>query len=212
MSQINNTMKNDILSISYFLKKNNWDSTNKVSFQRILYFSSVLSSIFLKDYPWVYDFSNTIFGPYNNEIADNISELHVKGYLNLVERNIYSNRTEESFSISNNGEKQCENFLFRLDSNIDKMKWFEIIVKALSLYGESFLSKLVKEDPNVMNMRLTNSSGKIISDCTSNNISREFFLYLKDEGLERVDLQEDDDVSVLLMFFDVLYQKYRGGV
>ncbi|TPE00967.1 hypothetical protein FJO98_13370 [Enterococcus sp. PF-2] len=212
MSHISNTMKNDILSISYFLEKNNWESTNKVSFQRILYFSSVLSSVFLKDYPWVYDFSNTMFGPYNNEIADSISELHVKGYLNLVERNIYSNRTEESFSISDNGEKQCENIIFRLDSNKDKTKWFEIIVKTLSLYGESFLSKLVKEDPNVMNMKLTNSSGKIISDSTSNNVSREFFLYLKEQGLERVDLQEDDDVGVLLMFFDVLYQKYRGGI
>lgn len=176
MNNTKNKIKDDILIISYYFSQNEWKSANKVSYQRVLYFSAVLAPIFIKNSKWKYDFSNTLFGPYNNEVSHSLQELYIKGDLELVRRNIYQNRVEESFKISEQGIKKCEMYIFTLEMNKTKKEWFKIIVKALSLYGEAFLSKLVKVDPNVLNMNNINSTGKIVSDDSTENISKEFFI------------------------------------
>ncbi|MBT2653224.1 hypothetical protein [Oceanobacillus sp. ISL-73] len=204
------TLKNDIITVSYFLKKNSWESANKTSYHRILYFSAVLSPVFLPNEEWVYDFSNTFFGPYNKDISELITELSNKGLLEVTERNIYSNRVEERFAISKIGSKVCENYIFKLDNNASKVDWFEVMVKTLSVYGENFLSKLIKNDPNVVELNMINSSRKITIDNSTDNISKEFFNFLKQKGMERLNLDTKQDKEFLLLFFDVLYRKYKG--
>ncbi|MBG9787022.1 hypothetical protein [Brevibacillus laterosporus] len=203
-------LKNDIITVSYFFKKNSWESANKTSYHRVLYFAAVLSPVFLPEEEWVYDFSNTFFGPYNKDISEMVTELSNKGLLEVMERNIYSNRVEERFVISSLGIKICENIIFKLDNNSSKVQWFEIIVKTLSIYGESFLSKLIKNDPNVVDLNMINSYKKITIDNSADNISKEFFNFLKKKGIERLNLDTKQDKEFLLLFFDVLYRKYKG--
>lgn len=209
-SNSNNILKNDILIISYYLDKNSWESASKTSFQRVLYFAATLSPIFIPDEKWTYDFSNTLFGPYNNEISKIIQEINIKGFLNLDRRNIYKNRIEERYNISKSGVKICEEILFKLVNIKSKCEWFDIITKTLSIYGEDFLSKLIKKDPNVMNLTMLNSYKKITIDNSEDNISKEFFNFIKQKGTERLNLEKKNDKDVLLLFFDILYRKYKG--
>lgn len=210
MNGIRNEIKDDILIISYFFHVNGWESANKISYQRVLYFAMVLSSLFVKGKTWSYDFSNTFFGPYNNEIVDALEDLCVKNILELVNRKIYSNRIEESYTITNLGKEHCEKTLFKLRKNEEKKEWFGLVVKTLSLYGEPFFSKLVKADPNVISMTESNDFGKIIADDSANNISKNFFIYLKEKG--RMEFSIENDLDILLMYFDVLYRKYREEI
>jgi uncharacterized protein YwgA len=210
MANENTILKNDIITVSYFLNKNSWPSINKTTYHRILYFAAVLSPIFLPDEEWVYDFSNTFFGPYNKDISEMVTELSNKGLLEVVERKILQNRVEERFVISSSGIKACENVIFKLNINASKVEWFEIIVKTLSIYGESFLSKLIKQDPNVVDLNMINSSRKITIDNSTENISKEFFNFLKAKGVKKLNLDSRHDKEFLLLFFDVLYRKYKG--
>lgn len=204
------TLKNDIITVSYFFNENSWNSASKTSYQRVLYFAAVLSPVFLPDEKWSYDFSNTFFGPYNKEISPLIQEVSNKGLLKVVDRRIYQNRVEENFTISELGINFCEDILFKLNNNISKVQWIDVIVKTLSIYGENFLSKLIKNDPNVVNLNMINSYKKITIDDSSENISKEFFNFIKDKGKDRLKLENQDDKDFLLLFFDILYRKYKG--
>jgi hypothetical protein len=210
MERNENVLRNDILLAAYFIDKNNWVSASKTSFQRILYFSAVLSPIFMPKEKWVYDFSNTIFGPYNNEIQKKIQELLAKELLVLDERKFFSNRIEERYKISQKGNLMCENILFKINRLSSKIEWFDIIVKTLSIYGEEFLSKLIKTDPNVVNQTMQNTYKRITIDDSEGNISKEFFNYIKEKGKQNINIGTKEDKDFLLLFFDILYRKYKG--
>ncbi|MGP3610637.1 hypothetical protein [Anoxybacteroides rupiense] len=210
MGKRENVLRNDILLVAYFINKNNWSSASKTSFQRILYFAAVLSPIFIPKEEWVYDFSNTIFGPYNNEISKKIQELLAKELLEVEERKYFSNRIEERFRISNKGIDTCENILFKMKTLESKIEWFDIIVKTLSIYGEEFLSKLIKTDPNVVSQNMINAYRKIPINDSEHNVSKEFFIYIKEKGKESLNLKTKEDKDFLLVFFDILYRKYKG--
>lgn len=131
-------MKNDLLIIAYNMSEDGWSGANKSTFQRILYFSAALSPIFIPNNIWSYNFSNTLFGPYNNEISVQMNDLHVKGFFELESRKIYATRVEDRYSISDRGKAVCRNNLFLIDTLRSKVAWFNILVKALSIYGEDF--------------------------------------------------------------------------
>ncbi|MFP3392015.1 hypothetical protein [Brevibacillus sp. SIMBA_040] len=211
MADTSIVMKNDLLLISYFMDENGWSGANKSSFQRVLYFSAALSPIFLSHEPWAYSFSNTLFGPYNNEVSIQINDLHTRGFLSLEERKVYANRIEERYSISDEGRSICKDRLFLVSTLEKKIIWFSILVKALSIYGEDFLSKLVKEDPNVHYQNAMNKRSKIITDESAENLSKEFFNFIKSKGKSDLNIELSSDQDYLLLFFDVLYQKYKGG-
>jgi len=211
MLQTDLVMKNDLLLIAYYMNENGWSGANKSTFQRVLYFSAALSPIFLPNEPWTYNFSNTLFGPYNSEISTQMNELQTKGFFELESRKIYSNRIEDRYSISERGKEVCRQSLFKVETLNGKKIWLRILVKALSIYGEDFLSKLVKEDPNVYYQNAMNKRAKLITDESAENLSKEFFDYIKTTGKEEIDLELDSDQDYLLLFFDVLYQKYKGG-
>ena len=204
-------LSTDILFISYFLKKNGWDGASKTSLQRVLYFSAELSTVFLKENKWNYSFSNTMFGPYNYEISNVIDELAAKELLELIERKISVDKVRERYIISEKGIKVCENVLFGIDNELDKRNWFELLVKILTVYGEKFLAKLVKEDPNVIYLDSINSRKKIPNGNSEDNLSKEFYLFLKKTGKEKFSIDNDSNEEFLLLFFDALYQKYKGG-
>lgn len=210
MSMEEHTLRNDIMLVAYFTNKNNWSSVSKTSFQRILYFAGVLSPIFIPEEKWVYDFSNTIFGPYNNEISKRIQELLAKELLELEERQFFSNRIEERFKISDKGIYNCENILFKINDLKSKIEWLDIIVKTLSIYGEEFLSKLIKADPNVVSQNMINTYRKIPISDSIDNVSKEFFKYIKEKGKQKLTLETQEDKDFLLVFFDILYRKYKG--
>lgn len=193
------------------MRKNDWEGANKSAFQRVLYFSAALSPIFLPKEDWAYNFSNTLFGPYNNEISAQMNDLQSKDFLHLEERRIYSNRIEERFTISKRGIEICNERLFKLETLKNKIKWFDILVTALSIYGEDFLSKLVKEDPNIYYQNAKNMKSKLITDESAENLSKEFFEFIKTKGKDELNLELQNDQDYLLLFFDVLYQKYKGG-
>ncbi|PEC03201.1 hypothetical protein CN360_11570 [Bacillus cereus] len=204
------TLRNDIILVAYFINKNNWSSASKTSFQRILYFAAVLSPVFIPEEKWVYDFSNTIFGPYNNDISKKIQELLAKELLELEERQFFTNRIEERFRISDKGIVICESTFFRIKDLHSKIEWFDIIIKTLSIYGEEFLSKLIKTDPNVVSQNMINSYKKISINDSEENVSKEFFNYIKEKGKEKLTLETKEDKEFLLVFFDILYRKYKG--
>lgn len=205
-------MKSDLLIIAYFMNENAWNGANKSSFIRLLYFSAALSPIFLPKEDWVYSFSNTLFGPYNNDISVQMNELHGKELFFLEERKIYKNRIEDRYSISNKGIKLCESSLFKLDPLKHKIIWFKILMKTLSIYGEDFLSILAKEDPNVYYQNKLNQRTKLITDESEKNFSKEFFNFIKTKGRNELSLKLKNDQEYLLLFFDVLYRKYKGGL
>jgi len=192
------------------MSKHGWKSANKTTFQRVLYFAAVLSSIFTSE-AWTYNFSNTMFGPYNNDIVDELNDLFVKGFIKLEDRKTYSNRIEERFSINQKGIKLCEETFLKLNPLKSKILWFDIIVKTLSIYGEDFLSKLIKEEPNVYYQNKENKNSRLIIDESSDNLSKEFFSFIKCEGKSRLNIELKNDYDYLLLFFDVLYRKYKGA-
>ena len=206
----NFSISNDILTISYYIKKNNWKDVSKTNYQRILYFSTVLAPIFVPDYKWTYYFSNTIFGPYNSEISDTLKVLSTKNFISITERNISSNRVYENYLITVTGEKFVENVILKVEHEKQKYYWFNTIVKVLSIYGSEFLVKLVKSDPNINAQNKVYQKSKIYSDNSDKNLSKEFFVFLKDRGLSTHTSSSDEDY--LLIFFDVLYRKYKGGL
>ena len=205
----NFTLKNDILCIAYYMKKNGWEGISKTNFHRVLYFAAVLSTVFLKDYEWTYSFSNTIFGPRNKDITGELDELFMKGFLMLSNRKVISNRVEEKYVISDAGCEALEKTCFILDSEKSKLLWLEIIVNVLSVYGESFLSKLIKEDPNVSSMNSLHQNGNIPCTNTDENLTIELYKYLKKSGKDRLNLESSLDEEYLMLFFDLLYRKYK---
>lgn len=211
MSEIINAINNDLLLVSYFIKKNSWAGASKSSFQRILYFAAVFSSVFLPNDKWIYNFSNTFFGPYNNDISPQLNKLLVQGLLTLEERKVYSNRIEEKYQISDKGIETCEKYLCKIENLNAKIQWINLIIKTLSIYGENFLSKLIKEDPNVFYQNQINKNSKLIIDSSSENFSKEFFEFVKSKGKNELKMELQEDQDYLLLFFDILYRKYKGG-
>ena len=87
----------------------------------------------------------------------------------------------------------------------------ETIVKVLTIYEDNFLSKLIKEDPNVSFMNSGNQKTKIPTNDTEENLSNELVKYLEENGREKLKLEGKADEEYLLLFFDLLYRKYKGG-
>ena len=83
------------------------------------------------------------------------------------------------------------------------------MVKVLSIYGSEFLVKLIKEDPNVNSLNKINKRSKIVTDDSEDNLSKEFFKFLKNNSIKKNSEITDEDN--LLLFFDVLYRKYKGA-
>ncbi|MNW68312.1 hypothetical protein D3C74_470500 [compost metagenome] len=55
-----------------------------------------------------------------------------------------------------------------------------------------------------------NKRSRLIIDDSSDNLSKEFFEFIKDKGINS-DVNLNNNQDYLLLFFDVLYQKYKGG-
>ena len=204
-------LKNDILIVAYFMSKNGWIAASKTNFQRVLYFSAVLSPSVLPDYEWPYGFANTMYGPINRDLTSELEELFVKGLLELSDRKIISNRVEEKYHISNQGISVVKNNIMQLYSEKSKILWIETIVNVLSLYEDNFLSKLIKEDPNISHMNKGNQKSKISIENKEDNLSNELLKYLEDTGKTKMQLEKPADKEYLMLFFDLLYRKYKGG-
>lgn len=204
-------LKNDILMVAYYMEENGWKAVNKTNFQRVLYFAAVLSPTFLNEYEWTYSFANTMFGPINKDLTTELEELFAKGLLILADRRIIPNRVEEKYCISPQGKRVVENSIMKLSSESSKRLWLESIVKVLSIYEDNFLSKLIKEDPNVSFMNEGNQKSKISINNTEENLSNELLKYLEESGRKRFKLEGKADEEYLLLFFDLLYRKYKGG-
>ncbi|MEW9938701.1 hypothetical protein AB2T96_16020 [Clostridium butyricum] len=205
----NYSIENDILAISYYVNQNNWQDVSKTNYNRILYFSAALCPVFAPNYNWKYYFSNTLFGPYNSEILNSLQKLSVKGFIKVTERKVSVNRVFENYCITDKGISLCENVLFKIESENKKYMCFNVIVKVLSIYGSDFLIKLVKADPNINSLNKINKMTKINTDNCEENLSKEFFLFLKDNSKKRNNKITNEDN--LLLFFDILYRKYKGG-
>lgn len=201
-------MKNDILIASYFMNKYGWKDVYKSNFQRVLYFATVLAPVFLKDYNWGYDFYNTIFGPYNNEIKEYIGKLSTKGLIKKSETRIYSNRTVVKYNITIKGIESCEKVLFRINDINSRIKWFEIIIKVLSIYGNDFMSRLVKQEPNIVEQGESNFRTRLVTDNSDENMSKMLYDFLKSRGKEKFSIDQNSDEENILLFFEVLYRKY----
>lgn len=204
-------LKNDILIVAYYMEKEGWGAVSKTNFQRVLYFAAVLSPKFLKDYEWTYNFYNTMYGPVNNDLTKELDELSVKELLSVADRKKFANRVEEKFVISLQGKAVVENLFKKLKKETSKILWLETMVKALTIYEDNFLSKLIKEDPNISSMNLGNQKTKIPTNDTEDNLSNELMKYLEENGREKLKLEGKADEEYLLLFFDLLYRKYKGG-
>ena len=99
----------------------------------------------------------------------------------------------------------------KLEYEISKILWLETIVKVLTIYEDNFLSKLIKEDPNVSYMNSGNQKTKIPTNNTEDNLSNELVKYLEENRREKLSLERKADEEYLLLFFDLLYRKYKGG-
>lgn len=204
-------LKNDILIVAYYMDKNGWKAASKTNFQRVLYFAAVLSPTFLPNYEWAYSFANTMFGPINKDLTTELEELFAKGLLSLSDRKIITNRVEEKYCISQQGKLVVENSIMKLNYESSKILWIEVIVKVLSIYENNFLSKLIKEDPNIAYMNEGNQKTRIPMDNTEDNLSNELLKYLEENGRKKLKLEGEADEEYLLLFFDLLYRKYKGG-
>lgn len=152
-----------------------------------------------------------MYGPINKDLTTELEELFAKGLLSLVNRKITSNRVEEKYVISIQGKRIVENHIMKLEYEISKILWLETIVKVLTIYEDNFLSKLIKEDPNVSYMNSGNQKTKIPTNNTEDNLSNELVKYLEENGREKLSLERKADEEYLLLFFDLLYRKYKGG-
>lgn len=204
-------LKNDILIVAYYMDKNGWKAASKTNFQRVLYFAAVLSPTFLSDYEWTYGFANTMFGPSNKDLTSELEELFTKDLLALADRKIITNRVEEKYCISQKGKMVVENSIMKLNYESSKILWIEIMVRVLSIYEDNFLSKLIKEDPNISFMNAGNQKTRIPLDDTQDNLSNELMKYLEENGKKKLELEGKADEEYLLLFFDLLYRKYKGG-
>lgn len=203
-------LKNDILIVAYYMEKEGWSAVSKTNFQRVLYFAATLSPAFLKDYEWEYSFYNTMHGPVTRDLTTELDELFIKELLLLADRKIIPNRVEEKYVISSQGKKVVEN-LMKLNCETSKILWLETIVKVLTIYEDNFLSKLIKEDPNVSFMNSGNQKTKIPTNNTEDNLSNKLVKYLEESGKTKLKLEGKADEEYLLLFFDLLYRKYKGG-
>lgn len=204
-------LKNDILIVSYYMEKNGWKAASKTNFQRVLYFAAALSPTFLPEYEWTYNFANTMFGPVNKDLTMELEELFTKGLLSLTDRRIITNRVEEKYCISPKGKLVVESSIMKLNYESSKILWIETIVKVLSIYEDNFLSKLIKEDPNISYMNAGNQKTRIPLNNSEDNLSNELMKYLEESGRKKLMLEGNSDEEYLLLFFDLLYRKYKGG-
>lgn len=204
-------LKNDILIVAYYMDKNGWKAASKTNYQRVLYFAAALSPTFLPEYEWTYSFANTMFGPVNKDLTMELEDLFTKGLLSLTDRRIITNRVEEKYCISPKGKIIVENSIMKLNYESSKILWIETIVKVLSIYEDNFLSKLIKEDPNVSYMNAGNQKTRIPLNDTEDNLSNELMKYLEESGRKKLMLEGKADEEYLLLFFDLLYRKYKGG-
>lgn len=129
-----------------------------------------------------------MYGPINKDLTTDLEELFAKGLLSLVNRKITSNRVEEKYVISIQGKRIVENHIMKLEYEISKILWLETIVKVLTIYEDNFLSKLIKEDPNVSYMNSGNQKTKIPTNNTEDNLSNELVKYLEENGREKLSL------------------------
>lgn len=190
------------------MDKYGWKDVYKSNFQRVLYFAAILAPVFLMDGNWGYDFYYTIFGPYNDEIKESLRKLSTKGLITKSEIKIYANRTEVKYNISSKGIESCEKILFIIDDLKLRVKWFDIVIKVLSIYGNDFMSRLVKQEPNVIEQDQSNDKRRLASDNSENNLSKMLYEFLKERGKEKFSIEQYSDEESVLLFFEVLYRKY----
>ena len=153
-----------------------------------------------------------MYGPINKDLTTDIEELFAKGLLSLVNRKITSNRVEEKYVISIQGKRIVENHIMKLEYEISKILWLETIVKVLTIYEDNFLSKLIKEDPNVSYMNSGNQKTKIPTNNTEDNLSNELVKYLEENGREKLSLERKADEEYLLLFFLTCFiESIKGG-
>lgn len=202
-------IKDDIVLISKIVKDENWDGLTLRDFQMILYLGATLSSVFLVNEEWGYSFRNVHEMAYNSDLSDLLDEMASKQIVDRVSIVVYDEDLLEKYTILDSGIEIYNNIV-EFNINIERrIRWLRILAKNLSIYGSSFLPKFMHVDPNIVSLGIEESI--IDTSDSENNLTKDFFDFLKERGIKEFKLKNKKDEDFLMLFFKVQYETYTKG-
>jgi hypothetical protein len=195
----NYIISNDTLFVLYASKMSQWSEINSSTIQRILYFCAILSP--LVSIPWIYNFSNTIFGPFNGEINLSLKNHVLNGYAKI--NNVYVNNDSKvrgDYKILDDGISEVEK-ISMLGMEKERLNWIILITQVLDIYGPKILSKLALCEPFYSQIRLNRQRHINIDD---DNQSIVLIGRIKDELAVKHSIELDTTISKIIFYFDYL--------
>src|SRR5438128_1993521 len=116
-----NDFLNDVLFSLSTANKLRWQALARTHLQRILYLCAALSG--LSNTEWGYEFSNTLYGPFNRHISLAPDDLVHQGYAEVVELRVRKDsRMKATFRITESGKERVE-LITRLKREGRRLAW-----------------------------------------------------------------------------------------
>lgn len=196
-----NAYLNDVLFALYAAEKLGWTALARTHFHRILYLCAALSA--LVDSEWGYDFSNTLYGPFNRYISTAPDELVHQRYAEAVEVTVQrDSKMKATFRATEAGKERVE-LIAKLRREQRRLAWIHSVMGVLTVYGPTVTSKLAYFEPTFTTMKLENRRGAIELS-GENNQSIQLLRRLSDQLEREYSIHLDTPVSHLIFYFDYL--------
>jgi hypothetical protein len=196
-----NVFLNDVLFCLYSADRLRWPALARTHLQRILYLSAALSG--LSQTQWEYEFSSTLYGPFNGQISIAPDGLVHQRYAEAVDVRVQKDsKLKASYRITDFGAQRVESII-RLKRERQRLGWIRAVMESLTIYGPSVMSKLANSEPTFARMKLQNRRGTIDLSLQENQSIR-LLRRLTAELEKEYSLQLETPVSNLILYFDYL--------
>lgn len=196
-----NEFLNDVLFCLFTADKLRWPALARTHIQRTLYLCAALSG--LSNTEWRYEFSNTLYGPFNGHISNAPDDLVHQHYADVVELRVRKDsRLKATFRITESGKERVE-LITRLKREGERLVWIQSVMGILTIYGPAVTSKLAYLEPTFTLMKLENRHGSIELSGEDNQ-SIQLLRRLGAELETKFSIRMDTPISNLILYFDYL--------
>jgi len=203
-----NVILTDVLFSLYATDKLKWPALARTHFQRLLYLCAALSA--LSNTEWGYEFSNSLYGPFNGQVSSAADELVHRGYAEALDVRVLRNsKMKANFRITESGRRNVE-FISNLKQERQRLGWIETVSGILNIYGPAVMSKLAYFEPTFIRMKQENRIGPIDLSIEENQ-SIQLLHRLSDELKKTYSIHLDTPTSNLIFYFDYMSRDIGKG-
>lgn len=196
-----NVFLNDVLFSLYGADNLGWPALARTHLQRILYLCAALSALSNTD--WGYEFSNTLYGPFNGHISVAPDDLVHQRYAEVVRVSVQKDsRMKVSYRITESGTQRVRS-ITKLKRECERLAWIQSVMGILTIYGPAVMSKLAYFEPTFARMKRENRSGAIDLSAGDNQ-SIQLLRRLTDELEKEYSIHLETPSSHLILYFDYL--------